>query len=137
MGKVSVELPDSGSKRGRLVREAIRCFGWHRQKFVVNALDLQANMPPIEVGQDCGSRVGSQLGREFSIVQQGHNSAAQALAIMIGNNECIMQMIDTLGAAGERNDRFSGKHIIQQLHRVTGAFGTGHDTNIREREEAG
>ena len=39
------------------------------QKPVVNALDLRANMSPVEVGQDRGSRVGPQLGCELSIIQ--------------------------------------------------------------------
>ena len=54
-----------------------------RQKLVVNALDLRANMPPVEVGQDRGSRVGSQLGCELSIIQESDNSAAQGLTIVI------------------------------------------------------
>ena len=37
-----------------------------------------ANMPPVEVGQDRGSRVGAQLGRELSIIQESDNSAAEA-----------------------------------------------------------
>ncbi len=62
-------------------------------------------MPPVEVGQDRGSRVGAQLGREFSIIQESDNSAAQGLAIMIRNNESVMQMVDTLGAASEGKRR--------------------------------
>src|SRR5437667_2883110 len=41
---------------------------WRLQKPVVNALDLRANMPPVEVGQNGGSRVGAQLGCEGSFI---------------------------------------------------------------------
>ena len=61
----------SAFRRGR--RGELSRFMWADsgalQKLVVNALDLRANMPPVEVGQDRGSRVGAQLGCEFSIIQ--------------------------------------------------------------------
>ena len=53
---------------------------------------------------------------------------------MIRNNESIMQVVDTLGAASEGNDGFSGEHVVQQLYRMTGALGPGHNANISERE---
>ena len=52
--------------------------------------------------------------RERSIIKESDNSAAQGLAIMIRNNESVMQMADTLGAAGEGNDRFSSEHVVQE-----------------------
>ena len=56
---------------------------------------------------------------------------------MIRNNESVMQVVDTLGAAGEGNDGLPCEHVVQQLHRMTGALGPGHNANISEREITG
>jgi hypothetical protein len=45
-----------------------------------------------------------------------------------------MQVVYTLVAASEGNDGFSSEHVVQQLHRMTGAFRPGYDANISERE---
>ena len=44
---------------------------------------------------------------------------------------------DTLGAASEGNDGFPSEHVVQQLHRMTGALGPGHHANISEGEITG
>src|SRR4030095_12304456 len=77
---------------------------------------------------------GDKLGCEFSIVQESDDSAAQGIAIMVGNNESVVQMADTLATAREGNDRFSSEHVVQQLHRMTGALGPGYYANISQRK---
>jgi DNA repair protein RecN (Recombination protein N) len=98
------------------IRRNLRDLGFRQSEFEAKLTVLEEprpNMPPVEVGQHRGSRVGAQLGCQCSIIQKSDNSATQGLAIMIRNDESIMQMAHAFASASEGNDRFSSEHVVQ------------------------
>src|SRR6266478_3101966 len=74
----------------------LRAGGFWRnaKKPIVNALNLWAYLPPIELGNYGRARVGSQF-------------RGKRIAIVIWHNECIVQMAYTFGRTRKANDWFA------------------------------
>ncbi len=66
---------------------------------VINALDLPANLAPIKVGQDGSAGISSQSGGKRTVLQKGYNPFPKRFIVMIRNDESVVQMAHTLGAA--------------------------------------
>src|SRR6266478_5533846 len=69
-------------------------FWRNAKKPIVNALNLSAYLPPIELGNYGRARVGSQF-------------RGKRIAIVIWHNECIVQMAYTFGRTRKANDWFA------------------------------
>src|SRR5437016_489699 len=130
IGKSVNALPHARSKGRRLVLCTGGSLARHSQKFVVNALDLLTNLPPVEVGQDRGARAGSEFRCQRRIFKEGENSLAECLAIVIRHNVGVVQMAHPLGAAGEGNNRPACQHVVEELDGMTRAFGSRNDRDI-------
>lgn len=104
------------------------------EELIVNLLDLSANLTPIEFGQNGGACVGTEFGGESTIVEQSHDASAESFVVMVRDDECVVEMANTLGPTGKGDDRFAREHIVKQLDWMTRAFRPGNNCDIGERE---
>ena len=100
-------LTRARGKWRRLVLCARRGPGRCGEEFIVNTLDLAANLAPIELRQDCRVSICGQFLSQSAIVQKGDNTTAEGLDIVIRHYEGIMHMSDAFGAARKRNGWFA------------------------------
>ena len=82
------------------------------KKSVVNVLDPPAYSSPIKIGQDGHARVCSQVRRQLAILQQCDDPLAERFAIMIGHNECIVQVAQAFGRAFKADDGLARQHVV-------------------------
>ncbi len=90
-------------------------------------LDLPANLAPIEIGQNGGPSISAQFGGQRVVFQDGYNFATKGFEIVIRDDERVVQVADTFGRGGERDNGLTSEHIVQKLHREPGTLGSGHD----------
>lgn len=62
------------------------------KQLVVDVPNLAADLPPVEIRQNRGLRIRAQLGRDFRIIQESDNSAAERFVVAIRYDERVVPL---------------------------------------------